>query len=103
MHLENIEGKVLPSVTVLPYDTGVARVFGKVRAELEETGQLLPDADIQIAATAIHFGLILVTGNLRHFERIRGLEVSRIFAETRAESQIQRSTHRSRRRRADTE
>ena len=82
-HLENVEKRVLPAVTVLSYDTAAARVYGQVRAQLESTGRPLADADLQIAATAIHHGLDLVTGNLRHFSRIPGLTVRHEFAEAR--------------------
>lgn len=82
-HLTNIEERVLPAVTVLPYDIGVAKVFGKIRAHLEETGAILPDADLQIAATALGHGLTLVTGNLRHFKRIPGLKLNTVLADSR--------------------
>lgn len=82
-HLQNIEQRVLPALTVLPYDTAVARRFGAIRAMLEERGELLPDADLQIAATAVRHGLILVTGNLKHFARVPGLETSDVFAASR--------------------
>lgn len=83
-HLANINEHVLPAITVLPYDVATARVFGEVRARLEEAGTILPDADLQIAATAIHHGLELVTGNVRHFERIHGLRLNRVLADARA-------------------
>lgn len=83
-HLANIEQRVLPAVTVLPYDVATARVFGEVRAALEASGTILADADLQIAATAIHHGLELVTGNLRHFERIAGLRLNRVLADARS-------------------
>ncbi len=82
-HLNSIEERVLPAVTVLPYDVATARVYGEVRARLEEAGTVLADADLQIAATAIHHGLELVTANLRHFERVEGLQVNRILADSR--------------------
>jgi len=78
-HLTNIEQRVLPAVTVLPYDAAVAKVFGRIRAELEASGKRLDDADLQIAATAIYHGLELVTGNLRHFQRIGSLKVNAIL------------------------
>jgi predicted nucleic acid-binding protein len=83
IHLANIEQRVLPAVTALPYDVGTAKVFGRIRAQLEETGAILPDADLQIAATALHHGLELVTGNVRHFKRIVGLKVNTILADSR--------------------
>lgn len=82
-HLRNIEERVLPAVTVLPYDVATARVFGEIRAQLEETGMILPDADLQIAATAVHHGLELVTGNVRHFERIAPLRLNRVLSDAR--------------------
>ena len=69
-HLTNIEHRILPAVTVLFYDTVTAKVFGQIRAYLENKGHRLPDADLQIAATALYHGLHLVTGNLRHFQRV---------------------------------
>lgn len=83
-HLENIEERVLPCVTVLPYDVAAAREFGRIRADLEDRGEPLPDADLQIAATSIVHGLTLVTGNLRHFRRIAGIRLSRALARTRS-------------------
>jgi len=82
-HLANIENRILPSVTILPYDLGCAKVFGEVRRYLEEIGTILPDADIQIAATAIYHGLELITGNLRHFQRIKNLKINTILSESR--------------------
>jgi tRNA(fMet)-specific endonuclease VapC len=82
-HLENIEQRVLPAVTILPYDLSAARVFGLIRAELETAGNILPDADLQIAATAIYHDLELVTGNIRHFERIPDLRINHVLARSR--------------------
>jgi tRNA(fMet)-specific endonuclease VapC len=82
-HLTNIEQRVLPAVTVLPFDISIAKVFGEIRAHLEDNGTILPDADIQIAATAISHGLELITGNLRHFNRIPDLKLNHILADSR--------------------
>ena len=82
-HLTNIEQRILPAVTVLPFDISIAKIFGKIRAHLEETGTILPDADVQIAATAIGHKLELVTGNLRHFTRISDLKLNHILADSR--------------------
>jgi predicted nucleic acid-binding protein len=82
-HLENIESRVLTAVTVLPYDLAVARVYGRLQASLSRAGRSIADGDLQIAATALHHGLEIVTGNLRHFERIPGIRVHRALAEAR--------------------
>jgi len=82
-HLKNIDSRVLPSVTVLPYDLAAARVYGEIRAGLEQSGRPLADADLQIAATALAHDLELVTGNVRHFQRVPMLRISRALEETR--------------------
>lgn len=38
-------------------------------------GILIPDTDLLIAATAIYHNLALVTGNIRHFNRIPNLNI----------------------------
>jgi predicted nucleic acid-binding protein len=85
-HLKNIEERVLPAVTVLPFDVATAGVFGEIRAELEAKGLVLPDADLQIGATAVHHGLELVTGNVRHFQRIPNLKLNLSLVRARAAS-----------------
>ena len=74
-HVTMIEDRVLPAVTVLPFDAAVAQVYGRLAANLADQGSPLTDADLQIAATALHHDLELVTGNLRHFARVPGLRI----------------------------
>lgn len=81
--LERIDDELLPRLVVLPYDTPVARRYGEIRASLEADGTMPGEADLQIAATALHHGLSVVTGNVRHFERVPGLRVERILADSR--------------------
>ena len=49
--------------------------FGKLKAELEVSGQRLEDFDLLIGATARVNNLILVTRNLNHFKRIKDLRL----------------------------
>jgi predicted nucleic acid-binding protein len=44
---------------------------------------MLADADLQIAATAIYYNCELVSGNVRHFERISRLRLNRTLIEAR--------------------
>lgn len=46
-----------------------------IYAYLYRRGELIGDADILIAATAIVAGYALVTNNERHFRRVTGLQV----------------------------
>lgn len=56
------------------------RRFGEIKATLEQKGSRLADADIIIASTAIEEGLVLVTGNVRHYNRIEGLSIENWFS-----------------------
>lgn len=52
-----------------------ARQFGRLKAELEYTGYRLADADMFIGSICLARAAVLVTGNLRHYERITGLKI----------------------------
>lgn len=54
---------------------GIMRRFSSIRGQLRREGQLIGDFDTLIAATALHYDLVLVTRNLRHFDRIPDLKV----------------------------
>lgn len=60
-------------VRVRPLTRAIMREFARIRGELRRQGLLIPDADLLIAATAVHSGLTLVTRNRRHFDRVPGL------------------------------
>ena len=66
---------VLAALTVLPFDETAARAYAEVRTDLEQAGQRLDEPDLRIAAIALSRDLTLVTGNVRHFERVKGLRV----------------------------
>jgi predicted nucleic acid-binding protein len=73
--LEKIENLLLPHLAVLPFDSDAARHYGRVRAGMEKVGRPVGDADLRIASIALSRGLTVVTGNVRHFEPVHGLQV----------------------------
>ncbi len=74
-HLKNLSEILLPQVNIVDFDVKAAFAAGQIRASLEKAGRPLPFADIQIAAIALSNDLTLVTGNLKHFERVPNLKV----------------------------
>ncbi len=62
-------------VAVLPFDAASAEHFGVVAAQLAARGQPIGICDTLVAAHALSLGLTLVTNNVRHFNRVQGLEV----------------------------
>ena len=65
----------LRGIRVSTVDRRVARRFALARSYLRDIGQMIGDPDIFIAATALQHDLILVTLNVRHFQRIPGLKL----------------------------
>ena len=61
------------TIEILPIDDSVIVRTADIYADLYQRGQLIGDADILIAATALEHGLPLVTNNQSHFSRIPGL------------------------------
>jgi tRNA(fMet)-specific endonuclease VapC len=60
---------------VLPLTDEIRVQATDIYADLYKRGQLISDADILIAATAIVHGLTLATENTAHFQRISGLSI----------------------------
>jgi predicted nucleic acid-binding protein len=45
----------------------IMELFARDRARLRRAGLLIPDLDLLIASTALHYDLMLLTRNRRHF------------------------------------
>jgi tRNA(fMet)-specific endonuclease VapC len=67
-----VEGFLL-SIAVIGSEASILKAFGSLKAALKRNGALLPDADILIAAATLEKARFLVTGNVKHFERVDGL------------------------------
>ena len=70
---EQVFRSFLRGVTVLSLNKPIMKRYARLRGELRRAGQLIGDADTLIAATALHHHLTLVTGNMRHFNRVPNL------------------------------
>ncbi len=73
--LDRIEQTVTANLPVLPFDADAATEYGALRALLEARGTPIGNADMQIASIALARALTVVTGNVRHFERVPSLPV----------------------------
>lgn len=67
--------RYLDVADVIGITEDVARQWALLKGSLRQTGRLIPPQDLFIAATALHHDLVLVTRNLRHFERIPDLRI----------------------------
>jgi len=76
---QKVTEEILSRVSILSLGYEEAMVAGDILAKLQRTGQMIGVEDILIAATAMHHGCNVVTGNIRHFGRIEGLRVENWF------------------------
>jgi tRNA(fMet)-specific endonuclease VapC len=61
---------------VLPVTDAIFDHAALLWAEAQQGGHPCGDADLVIAATALVHGLVLATGNVRHFSWITGLKIA---------------------------
>jgi tRNA(fMet)-specific endonuclease VapC len=67
--------RFLETLVVVGLDTYSVQFFGALKAQLELEGRRLADADLWIAGIARAHRAIVVTGNVKHFSRIPGVEI----------------------------
>jgi len=74
---ENIEKlhRFVDIVRVAPFDLECAKIFGTIKSKLRKLGKPTGETDALIAATAMAYKALLITGNKKHFENIEGLKV----------------------------
>lgn len=62
-------------LAVLDWPQDAAKHYAEIRADLKKRGAQIGAADLMIAAHARAMGAIVVTNNVKDFERVKGLEV----------------------------
>ena len=65
----------LRPIQVLPFGAEEALAWALLEARLRKQGNRIETEDAMIAATALTMGRTLVTGNTRHFARVKGLRI----------------------------
>ncbi|QNH22276.1 PIN domain-containing protein [Xanthomonas sp. GW] len=67
--------KFLAPLDILPFDEAAMRRYGALRSGLERKGTPIGALDQLIAAHALAVDAVLVTNNVREFERVIGLRL----------------------------
>ena len=65
----------LLTMNIIQTDIPILKTYGELKAQLEGRGFLLADADLLIAATALIKCGKLITGNIKHYNRIEELKI----------------------------
>jgi len=72
-NLQTIE-KFTDQIVILPIFNAI-HVFGKEKARLRSKGNMISDFDLLIGATAISNNMIMVTRNVKEFERLKHIKL----------------------------
>lgn len=67
--------RFLVPLSILPFGAAAASKYGEIRAYLQSQGTPIGPLDMLIAGHAKAENLILVTNNVREFERVPNLEI----------------------------
>jgi tRNA(fMet)-specific endonuclease VapC len=65
----------IENFTLYDFDKEAARACAEIRTALEQKGQIIGSNDLLIAAHARALGAVLVTNNLKEFQRVEGLRL----------------------------
>ena len=74
-HNKEIVERFLLTMNIIHSDKEIVKTFGELKTNWEKSGFPIADADLFIAATAITKCEKLVTGNIKHYQRIEELKI----------------------------
>lgn len=70
LRLDNL----LTRLQIIPFATAID-VYAREKARLRSNGEIIPDFDLLIGATAVATGMKMVTNNTKHLSRVDGIEI----------------------------
>jgi len=73
-NLAALEMFLMP-LDVVSFDAQATEQYGDIRANLEQSGQVIGGNDLLIAAHALSLDVTLVSNNLKEFSRVSGLRL----------------------------
>jgi tRNA(fMet)-specific endonuclease VapC len=66
---------LVSDIAVVPFDEACASRYADLGVDLTRRGSVIGEFDTLIAAHALALDLTLVTNNVKHFDRVRGLKI----------------------------
>jgi tRNA(fMet)-specific endonuclease VapC len=72
--IQQLEQRLL-TYLIIPSDIDMCRIWGRLRADRQSSGQTIAPQDAWIAATALRHQLPLVTNNISDFQGIPNLQL----------------------------
>ncbi|WP_290598267.1 MULTISPECIES: type II toxin-antitoxin system VapC family toxin [unclassified Archaeoglobus] len=73
-NLKKVRG-ILNRLDLLDFNINASDIYGQIISELEKKGEPIGEMDTLIASIALAHNERIVTRNVKHFSRIKGLEI----------------------------
>ena len=67
----------LDNFKILEFTKNSSLIFAKEKAILKKSGNIIADMDLMIASIAIENDCILITNNIKYFQRIENLKLEK--------------------------
>ena len=65
---------ILACLKAIPFAVAI-ELYAKEKARLRSTGEIIPDFDLLIGATAVQQDMKMVTNNTKHLSKIQGIDL----------------------------
>ncbi|MEH2035815.1 PIN domain-containing protein [Nostoc sp.] len=75
LKIQSLIEALLGSITILPFSVEEAELAAQIRSILKTAGTPIGSYDVLIAATAVTHDHIVVTSNIREFQRVNSLQI----------------------------
>jgi tRNA(fMet)-specific endonuclease VapC len=69
--------RVIELFPAYPFDLNAARIYARIWSNLAKKGTAIGAHDLMIGATCISLGYVVLTSDVRDFERIPGLKIEK--------------------------
>ena len=67
----------LDNFKILEFTKKSSLIFAKEKTRLKKNGNIIADMDLMIASIAIENDCILISNNIKHFQRVQNLELEK--------------------------
>jgi len=67
--------RFVSTLEIIPFDQKACDTYAKVRCALEKSGTPVGPMDLLIASIGLAHNFVLVTNNVKEFERVKGLKL----------------------------
>ncbi|WP_257236091.1 PIN domain-containing protein [Nostoc sp. 'Peltigera malacea cyanobiont' DB3992] len=75
LKIQSLVEALFGSITILPFSVEEAEQAAQIRSILKTAGTPIGSYDVLIAATAVTHDHIVVTSNIREFQRVNSLQI----------------------------